>query len=163
LPPTSGRPTVSLDWEATGSACAAFVNIYQLSGDAQYKAAAKQIADNFIAWNDSPGGQSQRHHPLHGLGSVREGGRVRMSRCVGILCRRPVGYVRRCALPPEIQRDRSEPHRHHLFCSCEEGHRRLALLRSHVRRRECASSGERWTVCSVGHESRQLLAVAVGI
>jgi uncharacterized protein (TIGR03437 family) len=52
LPPTSGRPTTSPDWEATGSACAAFINIYKLSGDPQYLTQAKQIADNFVTWND---------------------------------------------------------------------------------------------------------------
>ncbi len=51
-PPTSGRPATSPDWEATGSACAAFVNLYKLSGDTRYKTAAQQIADNFIQWND---------------------------------------------------------------------------------------------------------------
>jgi hypothetical protein len=52
LPPTSGRPTTSPDWEGTGSACAAFLNLYKLTGEQQYKTSAQQIADNFIAWND---------------------------------------------------------------------------------------------------------------
>jgi uncharacterized protein (TIGR03437 family) len=52
LPPASGRPAAAPDWEATGSACAAFVNVYKLSGSPQYLTYAKQIADNFVAWND---------------------------------------------------------------------------------------------------------------
>ena len=73
LPPSSGRPATAPDWEATGSACAAFANIFALSGDPQYLTYARQIADNIIAWNDWLTANGNGSIPYIGWGpAVRE-------------------------------------------------------------------------------------------